>query len=471
MRVSTRFAVVILLITMGMTTLSLGAVNQAAAQGGKRYVLIGKGSSLPAGLESLVVAVGGQVVYQLDEIGIAVVESDEPAFADAAAGIAGLKAVVEDRPIALALPEQGNAVVVESLESVQAETAAVEGTNPAQATLFFAQWNMRAIGALPAWNAGYMGDPRVKVAVLDTGIDYTQLDLVGQVDMTLSRSFFSEPLPPGAAPFLDVQGHGTHVAGIIAAKGTSVTGVAPRVKLIAVKVAGRAGFAEFGTITAAIKYAVDAGAAIINMSFGEALTRDQLKEDHLRNALLRAVNYAHSNGVLLVASAGNSGIDWDAKEYKQMTKVPAQLPHVLGVSATGPQFGANMDGIGVVPMGGVPHAYTDYGRSIISFAAPGGSVTNFVLPNGMPADRILSTCARFSNPGCASGRANVFMVGTSMAAAHISGVAALALSAVGGTGAEVAHVLMTTADDFGQRGKDEWYGYGRINAYRAVTGK
>ncbi len=527
MRVSTRFAVVILLITMGMTTLSLGTVNQAAAQGGKRYVLIGKGNRLPAGLESLVAAVGGRVLYSADDIGVAVVESAEPAFEYAVAGIAGVEGVAADRQLAVAPPDQNHALVAESLGAeAAAENLVAEAfsatpcsnpptadCNPALAFFMPIQWNLRTIGAPAAWNAGATG-AHVKVAVLDTGIDYSHQEfqrringtVVSIVDPVLSKSFFNEfdwpstPKPPNlpagfvVKDYADFNGHGTHVAGIIAAGGVRLAGIAPDVTLIAVKVADRRGFAEYGTIIAGLKYAVDAGADIINMSFGEALSKDMLKEDHLKNALLRALNYAHSKGALLIASAGNNGINWDAKELKQMTKIPAQLPHVLAVSGTGPQGWLNMDGMGVVPVEGSPRAYTDYGDSIVTFAAPGGSVTPFVAPPntpfaGMPVDRIFSACSRFmilptvppSNPaaypcrGSGTGRpfgiSNTFMIGTSMAAAHVSGVAALALSVRGGHGAQMANLLMLTADDLGDRGKDEWYGYGRINAFRAVTGK
>lgn len=526
MRVSTRFTVIILLIAMGMSTLSLSTTNHAAAQGGQRYVLLGTGNSLPVGLEALVTAAGGRVLYQLDEIGVAVVESAEPAFEYAVAGIAGVQGVSPDRLIALAPPDQGDGVAVESLraeaapEGIATEAGSatpcmnppVADCNPALAGFFPIQWNLRTIGVLPAWNAGYTGNRNIKVAVLDTGIDYTHQEfqrllngqIISIVDPVLSKSFFNEfdwpntplplRLPPGFVPkdYADFSGHGTHIAGIIAAGGVRLAGIARDVTLIAVKVMDRRGVTDFGTVIPALKYAVDAGADIINMSIGEELTKADLKEDHLKQALLRAVNYAHSKGVLLVASAGNKGINWDAKEFKDLTKVPAQLSHVVAVSATGPQFWANMDGLGVTPMSGVPHAYTDYGRSIVNLAAPGGSITPFrvpPVPSGMPLDRVFSACSRFmlvstvtvpvafpcqgsvptnGIPFRPFGIVNTFMIGTSMAAAHVSGVAALALSARGGTGAQIAQVLMLTADDRGDRGKDEFYGYGRINACRAV---
>lgn len=529
MRVSLRLLTIVLIIATGLVGLSLGTGGHVAAQAAPvQYVLVGSGGSLPASLDALVASVGGQLVSEFDDIGVAIAQSADPNFADAMSTMSGLQGVAVDRPVPLALPDQGDSTVVESLDGAGPapfawdptnpdltsvdltglaatwEAMAAEGTNPAQAKFFWAQWNLKEIGAPAAWTTGVMGIPTVKVAVVDTGIDYMHQELIGQVDMTLSRAFFSEPLPKGAAPFLDVHGHGTHVAGIIAAKGLSVAGVAPRVKLLAIKVAGRSGFATYGSIIAAIKYAADAGANIINMSFGDNLAKGGHDEALLMAALNHAVNYAHGKGALLVASAGNSGIDWDRRICEthdalgnlivlncptgkipsnlalwNAMKVPAQLPHVIAVSATGPQFGIDVSAMGVVPSGGTPFIYTDYGMSIINFAAPGGSVTPFVDPaTKMPLDRVLSACATFTViPGvrgfpCGTGKANIFMVGTSMAAAHVSGVAALVVSARGGTLSpeEIMQILMQSADDLGKPGKDEWYGSGRINAYRAVTG-
>ena len=497
---------------MGLMGSSLSTTSYVSAQAVPvQYVLVGKGGSLPLNLDALVASVGGQIVEQLPEIGVAIVESSEPNFAAAAAAISGLDGIEEDRVVPLALPDQGDSTVVESLDT---ETATWEGgalealnskpctnpptgdCNPALAKFFAAQWGMTTIEAPMAWKAGIRGDRRVKVAVIDTGIDYGHQEflrlvngkVVSIVDPVLSKSFFKEPLPPGAQPYLDVTGHGTHVAAIIAAEGVSVAGVAPGVTLLAIKVAGRSGFATYGAIIAAIKYAADVGADVINMSFGDVLAKGGRENAQLMAALNRAVNYAHSKGALLVASAGNSGTNWDNNKdlcpmnppldppltINRCMKMPAQFPHVVAVSATGPQFQLSFDTMGVVPnAAGLEQLYTDYGMTLVTFAAPGGSVTRYVDTNKMPLDRVLSACARFT-PGvnCSSGKANIFMVGTSMAAAHVSGVAALIDSTAGGalTGDQIMKILKQSADHIGRPGKDAWYGFGRINAYRAVTG-
>src|SRR5438132_5490961 len=497
MRVSIRLTTILLLIAMGLMGSSLSTTSHVSAQAVPvQYVLVGKGGSLPLNLDALVASVGGQIVEQLPEIGVAIVESSEPNFAAAAAAISGLDGIEEDRVVPLALPDQGDSTVVESLDT---ETATWEGgalealnskpctnpptgdCNPALAKFFAAQWGMTTIEAPMAWKAGIRGDRRVKVAVIDTGIDYGHQEflrlvngkVVSIVDPVLSKSFFKEPLPPGQPPYLDVTGHGTHVAAIIAAEGVSVAGVAPGVTLLAIKVAGRSGFASYAAIIAAIKDAADVGPHVDNMSFGDTLEKDGRENAQLMAALNRAVNFANKQGALLIASAGNGGINWD--KMGNVMKLPAQLPHVVAVSATGPQFGLNVDGMAVIPNAeGLEQAYTDYGKSLVIFAGPGGSVTLFIdRATKMPLDRVLSACARFT-PGvnCTSGRADIFMVGTSMAAAHVSGAAALVDSMAGGalTGDQILQILKQSADHMGKNGKDAWYGYGRINVYRAVTG-
>ncbi len=466
MRVSVRFqfAIGLLIVAMAMSAMSLGATAPVAAKEATRYVIVGANNILPVDLEAMVAAAGGKVVEQFDEIGVAIVESSEPAFAEAAAGISGVQGVAVDEFVFLGAPDEAATVI----ESAGEESVVSEGHNPASAQFFaVAQWNMRAIGADRAWAAGFKGDPRVRVAVIDTGIDYTHQELVNKVDLVASASFFVEPVPVGAFRFADMNGHGTHIAGLIGGVGRSVAGVAPHVTLIAVKVGGKNGFAPWSAILAGMFHAVNVNADIINMSFGAKFTKEELKADHLKQALHRAIHYARNRGVFLVASAGNEGIDWDSKTMKDITKVPAQVNHVYAVSASGPEFGGNFDAMA---------AYSDFGDKIVSFAAPGGNITAFRAPNGMPVDAILSACSSFARPGigpgrCGSKRANIFMVGTSMAAAHVSGVAALVDSAFGGAlrGEEIAAILRRSADDLGKPGKDELYGFGRVNAYRAVT--
>lgn len=471
MRVSMKFTVAILIAALAMSGFALSTGTPAAAGEAMRYVILGAGS-LPVGFDSLIASIGGRVVARLDEIGAAIVESDEPTFLYAADALPGIAGVAED--VALQIESDPvSGIVVEGIDGI-----AVEGLNPAGARFVGAQWGLHNVGADQAWAAGFRGNAAVKVAILDSGIDISHQEFSnGKVIAALSKSFFPESLPMGAPAYLDVHGHGSHVAGIISTNGISFASVAPDVKLIAVKVSGRAGFTTLGTLAQAIVYAAGVGADVINMSFGSSgLSKDDLRANHLKQVLWLAMNYAHSKGALLVASAGNLAIDWDGSAFKQLTKFPVQLNHVVGVSATGPFFGAEFDSIGVaLTTSGDYLEYTDYGKSVVDFAAPGGSRTTYLVSfPGMPpapADWVLSVCARFSSSTCGSGRAGTFMVGSSMAAAHVSGVAALIDSAYGGrlTGDQIVALLKKGAEDFGKPGFDEFYGHGRINVYRSLT--
>jgi subtilisin family serine protease len=496
MRSVVRFTVGVLIFAVVVMVLPMGSATPAKADDSKQYIVVGLGSQLPDNLSDLVASVGGEVIDQSDEIGVAVVRSSDPAFRDALASIAGLQGVVENRPVAFAPPD-ADAIILDSVDT----NGGLPPFDPATAQFFFAQWGMRDISADQAWAAGAKGSPRVKVAIIDTGIDDTQRELEGKVDQVFSRAFFTEPLPPGVPARLvktwtDFHGHGTHVAGIVAASGFSVAGVAPHVTLIAVKVAGRNGFANWGTIIKAILYAADAGANVINMSFGERFAEDSPGLDQLEEALQRAINYAFKKGAVLVASAGNEGINWDRIEG--MVRLPAQMEHVLGVSAVGPTYGTNPD---------VLATYSDFGKSIVTFAAPGGNNTPYRCiplvtitgrmvgcrqlppllngspnPLGMPMDSVLSACSSFiyirntnvsptdpRNYPCGTKVKSIFMLGTSMAAAHVSGIAALAASAAGSMKpTQIVEILRRSADHLGQPGRNAQYGFGRVNAYRAA---
>jgi len=495
MRSVVRLIVGVLIVAIGVMVLPMASATQARASDSKQYILLGLGAQLPDSFDDLVASTGAKVVERNDEIGIAVVESSDPAFPYAATSIPGVQGLTENKLVSFAPPSDAP-IVLDSAE----ENAVIPLADPARAPLLWAQWSLRAIRAEQAWATGFLGAPNVKVAVIDSGIDDTQQELMGKVDQTLSRSFINEPLeplPPGVNATtvksweVDAVGHGTHVAGIIAASGVRVAGVAPRVTLIALKVVGRSGFADWGTIIKAIIYAANSGANVINMSFSEAFNTNSPGFDQLEDALQRAVNYAFRKGAVLVASAGNTGTNWDRMD--DMIRLPAMLNHVVGVSATGPIFGVNPDALA---------EYSDYGREIVTLAAPGGTCVDFdpikggrCLGNPMrliPPDPVLSACSTFwyhriaqlpdghplnwpcrfavRNGHIVRVQSSVTMWGTSMSAAHVSGVAALVVSATGRPkhAAEIVEILKRSADHVGLPRRNAHYGFGRVNAYRAV---
>jgi len=314
------------------------------------------------------------------------------------------------------------------------------------------QWAPRAIHAPEAWDAGYTGQG-VRVAVIDGGISSTHIDLDNNIDFAASRSFVS-----GKAFDEDGPGfrHATHVAGIIAAEdnGVGTIGVAPHATIIALKALDN-GSGSFAAIIDAIMYAAgEADADIINMSLGALFARNSLDAAKLNQALSAATNYAYQQGVTIIVSGGNSAVDFDhAGPYVHM---PSEATHVINVSATGPvdfaYGGTNFDR---------PASYTNYGQSFIDLAAPGGDFTS--LNALWFRDMVLS-------PGAGTG-SYYFAAGTSMAAPHVAGVAALIIGKNGGSmsPSAVAAALRQSADDLGKPGNDDFYGLGRVNALRAVS--
>ena len=261
------------------------------------------------------------------------------------------------------------------------------------------------------------GGAGIKVAVIDTGVDCGHPDLAG--GCVYGANFVS-----GAQPF-DDHGHGTHVGGIIAARqnGIGVVGVAPEATVYAVKVLDSAGSGSWSNVAMGIDWAVRNGMHVINMSLG-ALTGSQAVAD--------AVDRAEAAGVLVVASAGNSGccnLVGYPGAYDGVLAVAAvdSLQMLASFSSTGPQ---------------------------VDVAAPGVAIRSSVPTGG---------CALCDPSGYR------WLDGTSMAAPHVAGVGAL-LRSRGWSAMEAASLMTTTAVDLGAPGFDTEYGYGRVDALGATGG-
>jgi subtilisin family serine protease len=474
-----------LIVLLGLLASSAGVfAKEAPARINPRtyLVLFQSQNAIPGNAEELVAQAGGTLKRSFPQLGVVVAVSEDTQFSARLSRAPEVLSVAPD-PMIKWIPDLRISVHQEILSPAEPQAH-----DPTQAIFFPLQWNMRAIDADDAWAAGYQGDPAVTVAILDTGVDPTHIDLAGKVDPGRSASFV-EDLPeqpecsdpslidalfPGQPPWIDLHAHGTHVAGIVAAQGIGVSGVAPHVSLMAVKVANVCGSGLISWIIAGIVYAADNGADVINMSLGFLFPRscrfEEIERRELRNecaavlaALNRATTYASRQGTLVIAAAGNDALDLD--QAKDLIFLPAEGATVLAVSATGP-----VDAIGIEP--DTPASYTNYGQSLVDVAAPGGDHRRF--PEGdWDLDMVLSTCSRFSLlfPICQTGFFYVFADGTSMAAPHAAGVAALADSLFNGglNAAQLGSIVESAADDLGKPGHDEFYGHGRVNAYNAVT--
>ncbi len=305
---------------------------------------------------------------------------------------------------------------------------------------FSSQWNLARINATDAWEIS-QGSSSIGVAVIDSGVDIGHPDLAGR----LAQGY--NCLHPGTLPE-DDNGHGTHVAGIIASATNNklgIAGLAPLTPVMPIKAVRSDGRADGLCVADSIRFAVDAGVRIINLSLGGA-------PDYLVESALR---YAYDHNVLLVASAGNCGSN-DAFfdpgcEYEQNPSLyPAASPYVLSVGATGPDDG-RAPYSSVVPY--------------VRIAAPGG----YLKPGQSPAEaEILSTCWR-AGGGCTLKDGYTSQEGTSMAAPHVAAIAALVWAANPSlTALQVARIMELTAQDKGAPGRDNEFGYGRVEALQAV---
>lgn len=441
----------------------------AGADSSRSYILMAKGNKLPKGLEAKVTAAGGTIDRYISQIGIVVVSSSDSNFASKAAKITGITEVAP------------NAIVqwVTPLDNFNAEdiSLSLEYGNPPNSgdddIRFDLQWGHDAVDAPEAWNAGYRGDG-VRVAVLDGGFDLDHPDLAPNINMALSINFVAGETLQYALP--DPFSHGSHTAGTIAAadNGFGVIGVAPEAELVLVKVLSDSGSGSFADVISGIIHAADVDADIISMSLGAALDKNGFCDSEgcvranevasLVNAIKRATTYANQSGSTVIASAGNDAIDLD--HTANLIHVPSSLPNVLSISATAPIGWATDPGN--IFLDNLA-SYSNYGQSSIDFGAPGG---DFVYPGNEACliGGIVRPCWVFDMVFSTGNNAFYWSAGTSMAAPHVAGVAAIIIGKNGGdmNPAAVEAALRASADDLGKPGNDDAYGAGRVNAYNAV---
>ena len=416
----------------------------------------------PSGFTARVTALGGSVVWSASNAGLATVTGLSATAADNLSRAPGVKAVNEDIAISLEAPMAGT-VADAGVGGVASQAA------PAGSFFFARQWNMRAVHADQAWAAGYLGSPSVSVFLLDTGIDYNYLDLQGRVDLTRSVDLLGtfttggvsfteadtvQKYFPGRLPFTDLYFHGTHVGATISSNALAAAGVTSRTTLVAVKVCAYLDICPLSSVLNGVIYAADHGADVINLSLGGGFVKEH--GGALVSLINRTFNYARSKGVTIVVSAGNSAADLDHNGNVYVTY--CNDPAVICVAATGPTAEASING----PYTAIDAAasYSNFGRSAIDVAAPGGNGSSFVYAACSGTSLIV--------PICGTGTFVIGAQGTSMASPHVAGAAALLVQQLGRNPGAIKSRLLSTADDLGQSGTDQLYGKGRLNVARAV---
>jgi lantibiotic leader peptide-processing serine protease len=511
-------------IVVGLIAL-LAAIAAPSAFASK-YVILYKQQAVPFDAGATVQKAGGTLVAAYPQIGVVIADSSSPTFRDS---------LLKDSRIENASSTAGFASRLPATEaSTDAGPPEQLPNAPASDTdsLSALQWDMRQIKA-PEAHAVTGGSPAVLVADIDTGVDFNHPDLKQNLDVADSANCLTGAAVPGLAA-QDDNGHGTHTAGTIAAaaNGFGIVGVAPNVRLAAIKAGDADGFFFPESVVCAFMWAATHHVDVTNNSYFADPFFFNCRNDPVQRAIWkaeqRAILFAEQNGVTVVAAAANDAEDlahptFDAEspdnttpELRAVTNacvvIPVEVPGVIGVSATGNARQTDSQGN---PVGGyLKSFYSDVGVGVIQVAAPGGDSV-FGRTAEAPNGRVLSTwppyipCSRsvkepVSDPNEPTA-VYCYLQGTSMASPHVAGVAALIVSRYGDAKTpqngklrpdQVAAFLDQTADPQpcpsflpptyadvfgvgfdsgvfapcqGGLGDNSWYGNGQVDALNAVT--
>jgi len=479
------------------------STKAGAASGTQRFVVLYAAGTSAAQARKAITAAGGTLVRENTAVGMATVSTTNASFRSTATRSGALAGVAADRFIG-SVPRQHSATSGDIERAPGGHSAkggaqrgphAAKGqTGAAAEPLADRQWDMRLISAFDAQKR-QAGDRRVKVGVIDTGIEGTHPDIAANFDRADSRNFTTDiPVDPGGTALdgpcehpscvdpanEDDNGHGTHVASTIAApvNGQGIAGVAPNVTLVNIRAGQDSGYFFLQPTVDAITYAGTAGIDVVNMSFytdpwlfncdsNPADSPEQQQDQRtIKAAVQRAVDFAYKRGVTLIAASGNEstdlghpGQDPTSPDYPQENastayahdrqidnstcqSMPSEANHVLDVNAVGPSTRLSF--------------YSNYGTEQTTVAAPGGDSRDTATGLSNPANRVLAAYPKIAlvNEGivtaddkinqdsrfasqvvqkCSDGSCHYwrYLQGTSMASPHAVGVAALIVSQYG----------------------------------------
>jgi subtilisin family serine protease len=426
------------------------SLASSAARQGDHYLIVLKDGAQASRIMSRVGSMGGKIRHSNDRIGVVSVQGLSDQAAASLATDVDVESVARDVNIQWLPPARG-------LKSGLALALPLhQKGDPSTAPGFPFQWNLRVIRADAAWKVTKQGGNTL-VCILDTGTDPTHADLQGRIDLNKSVSFVeSEP------DITDFFFHGTAVSSIITTNGLGIASVAPLTRLCVAKVLDKTGAGSFDDIITGIIFATDAGADVINMSLGVVISTKDAGAKQLIKALQRAVKFATKRGVLVVAAAGNEGIDFNTAP-KDLIALPAMLDGVLSVGATAPINQQNFDLLA---------SYTNFGGKGVNVFAPGGDLVAGGDPDGL--DLILAACSNFSDPNVLGFdcRGNYLLVaGTSFSSPHTAAEGAIIDGETRRPDAatELTRCIELGADAVTGRRFDPVYAWGRINVLGGVN--
>jgi subtilisin family serine protease len=487
------FAVAALVPVAGMSLASVKPDHRVGAP--VDYVVLYKDPRSARAARAAISAADGKVLDENRDIGTAVVRSTNLDFTKQVARGGAVLGAAHQRPIGRVPDTRAAREAVERL--APAERAAVlarlrSGTWHPNANrvrsdagsakaepLGPRQWDMAMMQATDTGSyATELGDPRVRVGVVDTGVDSSHPDIAPNFDAADSRNFVTDnPVTDGPCPEesctdpvgVDNNGHGTHVASVIGApiNGLGIAGVAPNVRLVDVRAGQSSGFFLLQPVINALTYAGDAGLNVVNLSFyvdpwlfncpnnPKDDAAAQTEQRTTIEAIQRAVSYARDHNVTVISALGNESTDMDhvTLDPKSPDYPPGHsYPRTLDSSClTVPAETTGVVSIGALGPSGRKAYYSNYSLKYNRFSAPGGDAFDTPDARVDPTAQILGAypekVARsvgdvdgngtpttpFVVKDCENGTCAYYqyLQGTSMAAPHASGVAALAISRFG----------------------------------------